>query len=34
MLDDLVEGAEGAIRLSEEVKADSSALLKSACEIF
>ena len=33
MLEDLIEGGEGVIRLSEEVEADGAALLKSACEM-
>jgi len=33
MLEDLIEGGEGVIRLSEEVEADGEALLKSACEM-
>src|SRR4029079_3333661 len=33
MLENLIEGGEGVIRLSEEVEADGAALLASACEL-
>jgi bifunctional non-homologous end joining protein LigD len=33
MLEDLMEGKDGALRLSEEIIADGAALLQSACEI-